>query len=132
MTIGLSHLLLAGGLAACLCGIGGFAYGTHVGAAREQAAQRRADAAAAKVRAELQGAIDASAQRQQAAEYTRQADVRTIYHESEKIIDRPVYRNVCIDSAGVRLLDAAAAVANGARLGEPSGAAAAAAESPAQ
>ena len=46
MTLGLLHIVLAGALAASAAGIGGFFYGTGVGAAQEQAAQKRADDAA--------------------------------------------------------------------------------------
>ena len=111
--IGRSHLALAAALAACLTGAAGFAYGLSVGAAQEQAAQRRADAARDAERAKLQGQIDASTKRHQSAEYRRQNNVRTIYHDSQKIIDRPVYRTLCVDADGVGLLDRAAATANG-------------------
>lgn len=130
--IGTGHLALAGALAACLAGIGGFAYGTRVGSAQEQAAQKRADDAAEAERAKLQGQIDASAQAHQSAEYTRQANVREIHHETLKVIDRPVYRNVCVDADGVGLLDRAAATANGQGVAGAAGAAGGAAAGPAQ
>lgn len=111
--IGLSHVALAGALAACLAGIGGYVHGTRVGVAQEQAAQARADAAADDVRRELQAKIDAAGTDHQEAEIGRQVEVREIRHESEKIIERPIFRNVCVDGDGVALLDRAAAVANG-------------------
>ncbi|QSR15616.1 hypothetical protein [Novosphingobium sp. KA1] len=132
MTLGLGHLALAGALASCAAGIGGFFYGTHVGAAQEQAARKRADDAAEAVRARLQGQIDASTERSQAAEYTRQASVREIYHESQKVVERPVYRNVCIDADGVGLLGRAADVANGTGVASAAGAPGAAAQGAAQ
>lgn len=110
--IGKSHLLLAAALAACAAGMGGFIYGTGVGVSQEQAAQERADDAREVERQKLQSQIDASTQRAQTAEYARQGNVREIYRESQKIVDRPVYRNVCIDADGVGLLDRAAATAN--------------------
>jgi hypothetical protein len=130
--IGRSHLALVAALAACASGIGGFFYGITVGVAQEQAAQMRADDTAEAIRQQLQGQIDASNERSQAAEYDRQADVREIYHESQEIIERPVYRDVCIDGDGVGLLDRAAAVANGQSVIEPAGAPALAAEGAAQ
>jgi hypothetical protein len=130
--IGMSHIALAGALAACLAGIGGFAYGTRVGAAQEQAAQKRADDAADAERAKLQSQIDAGAQGHQSAEYARQANVREIYHETQKVIERPVYRNVCVDADGVGLLDRAAATANGQGLAGTAGATAGVAAGPAQ
>ncbi|WP_288805683.1 hypothetical protein [uncultured Novosphingobium sp.] len=132
MTLGLGHLALAGALASCVAGIGGFFYGTLIGAAQEQAAQKRANDAAEAVRARLQGQIDASTERSQAAEYTRQANVREIYHESQKVVERTVYRNLCIDADGVGLLDRAADVANGQGVAGAAGGAAPAAQSPAQ
>ena len=132
MTLGLGHLALAGALASCVAGIGGFFYGTLIGAAQEQAAQKRADDAARAERDRLQGQIDASTERSQAAEYARQTNVREIYHESQKVIERPVYRNVCIDADGVGLLDRAASIANGESVPGLAGTATGAAEGPAQ
>jgi hypothetical protein len=110
--IGKSHLAMAAALATCSAGVGGFFYGTSVGAAQEQAAQKRADDAREVERQKTQGQLDASTESAQSAEYARQGSVREIYHESQKVIERPVYRNVCVDAAGVGLLDRAAATAN--------------------
>lgn len=126
------RLALAAALAGCLTAAAGFAYGVHVGTAQEKAAQKRADDAREAERAKLQAQIDASAQQHQAAEYARQGAVREIYHESQKVINRPVYRNVCLDSDGVGLLDRAAATANGEPVANSVGAAAAPADGPAQ
>lgn len=110
--IGKSHLAMAAALAACSAGIGGFLYGTSIGAAQEQAAQKRADDAERAASEKLQGQLDASAESAQTAEIARQGSVREIYHESQKVIERPVYRSVCVDADGVGLLDRAAATAN--------------------
>lgn len=128
--ISLSHLALAGALAACAAGIGGYFHGVGVGVDQERSAQMRALAEADKVRKQLQAQIDASAEQFQSNEYARVANVREIYHESQKIIERPVYRNVCIDAAGVGLLDRAAATANGENLAPASGDAASVAARP--
>ncbi|MCC2603015.1 hypothetical protein [Sphingopyxis yananensis] len=130
--IGKSHLAMAAALAACASGIGGFFYGTSMGRAAEVAAQKRADDAADAVRQQLQGQIDAAAIAAQNKEYQRQASVREIHNETIKIIDRPVYRNVCIDADGVRLLDHAATVANGAGGTPPVGTATDTAHGPAR
>ncbi|MFN3795885.1 MAG: hypothetical protein ACK4S5_00190 [Sphingobium yanoikuyae] len=110
--IGKSHLIMAAALAACSAGIGGFFYGASVGRAQEQAAQKRADVAEQAATDKLQGLMDASTQVAQTAEFARQGNVREIYHESQKVIEKPVYRNVCVDADGVGLLDRAAATAN--------------------
>lgn len=112
MTFGLIHIAMAGALAACAAGMAGYVHGVGVGTAREQAAQHHADLQADKVRQQLQRQIDASVERHQITEQARQTNVREIYHESQKVIERPVYRNVCIDADGVGLLDRAAATAN--------------------
>lgn len=88
-------------------------YGVRVGIAQEQAAQKRADDAASAEAEKIQRQIDADAQSHQGDEYERQAHVREITRESQTIIERPVYRNVCIDDDGVQLLDRASAIANG-------------------
>lgn len=126
-----AHLMLVAALAACLCAIGGFAYGVGVGEAREQATQRRAETAAKAAGDAAREKIDASTIRAQAAEQGRQGAVREIYHESQKIVERPVYRNVCVDAAGVGLLDRAAATANGESVSAAAGATAAPAIGPA-
>lgn len=87
----------------------------------EQAGQVRAERAAAKVRIELQGRIDASGTASAERETQRQSDVREIYRETEKIVERPVYAARCIDADGVRLLERAAALANGASIAPPAG-----------
>jgi hypothetical protein len=114
--IGLSHIALAGALAACLAGGTGYLHGMNVGEAREQAAQAREDKAIAAATRKLQGQLDAAGEQHAAAETARQGQVREIVRESKTIVERPVYRNVCVDADGVRLLDRAAAVANGAQL----------------
>lgn len=113
MTLGLSHVALGGALMACVAGFGGYVHGIGVGEAREQAVQKRADDAADAVTKKLQSQIDASDERYQATEYGRQSSVREIYHETQKVIDRPIYRTVCVDADGVGLLDRAAGTANG-------------------
>ena len=110
--IGKSHLAMAAALAACTAGIGGFFYGNSVGHAQEQAAQKRADDAREAERKKLQGQLDASTEAAQTKEYARQGNVREIYHESQKVIERAIYRSVCVDADGVGLLDRAAATAN--------------------
>ena len=110
--IGKSHLAMAAALAACAAGIGGFFYGTSIGVAQEQATQKRADDAREAERRKLQSKLDASSEAAQVKEYARQGRVREIYHESQKVIERPVYRSVCVDADGVGLLDRAAATAN--------------------
>lgn len=128
--IGLSHLALGGALMACAAGIGGYFYGVDVGIDQERVAQMRAHNEAEKVRKQLQGQIDASGEKAQSKEYAREANVREIYHESQKVIERPVYRNLCVDAPGVGLLDRAAATANGEDILPPAGTAAGAAPRP--
>lgn len=63
-------------------------------------------AAAAKKQAHKQQAADAAYQKHQAANAAAQ---RVQYVEIEKIIERPVYRNVCLDDDGLRELNRAIA-----------------------
>ncbi|MGZ8888068.1 MAG: hypothetical protein ACXW1D_00765 [Halobacteriota archaeon] len=43
----------------------------------------------------------------------RQDNARTIVREVEKIIDRPVYRNVCIDGGGLSIINQAISGSSG-------------------
>lgn len=52
-------------------------------------------------------------------ETDRQEKVREVYRETNTVSERPVYRNVCVDADGVRLIERAAAIANGDDPGEP-------------
>jgi len=68
----------------------------------------------------------AQAQDQGAADHEvgRQAVVREIVREVPTIVDRPVYRNDCLDADGLRLLGRAVAAANdGSPVGGATGAA---------
>ncbi|HEX7873044.1 MAG TPA: hypothetical protein VF475_09045 [Sphingobium sp.] len=105
--------------------IAAFFFGRHVGTTEEEARYLRDEKkAAAKVEATI---VDAQAQDavSAAADVHRETIVREITREVPKIIDRPVYRNVCIDADGVRLIERAVATANGggATGGRPDGAA---------
>ena len=56
--------------------------------------------------------LDTLAGQAAAAQRDQQTSTKDIYHEAIRIVDRPVYRNLCVDADGVGLLDRAAAVAN--------------------
>lgn len=106
-----AQLLITGGVAlALLAGGAGYKLGTdlcegrHARAALEQV---KADEAAGDAVADV-GTAHAS------AESARQAATKTIIREVPYVVTRPVYRNVCLDADGVRLLDAAVDAANGA------------------
>lgn len=58
-------------------------------------------------------AIEQIAINQLAADQQRQITHREIIRESTQIIDRPIYRNQCIDADGLRILDDIAANAHG-------------------
>lgn len=110
--------LILGGALLWLASIGGATfYGIGIGVDRQQAKDARllkkADDAVKKAEAAF-GAID---QRAAAADVVRETTMREIVREVPTIIDRPVYRNVCVDDDGVRLIKRAVAAANG----EPAG-----------
>lgn len=118
---------IAGPLVALVLAYGA---GRMDGSRIEQGAQLRADRAADKERVKWQGEIEASAVAAEAQEHNRQSDVREIYRETQKIIERPVYSTICLDADGVRLLDVATDNANGKRLPAPVDAAPATASAP--
>ncbi|ARS27603.1 hypothetical protein [Sphingomonas sp. KC8] len=110
-------LIIAGVAALGASYVGGRMDGQKI----EQSGQLRAERAAAKVRVELQGKNDQSGTASAERETQRQGDVREIYRETEKIIERPVYSARCIDADGVRLLERAAALGNGEGVTAPAG-----------
>ena len=93
--------------------IGAYFYGRSDGKAIELAAQARVDAAV-RVEQEKRGAlVDQLGGLAAQQETARSGNVREIYRVSSTVTEKPVYRNVCVDADGVRLLDQAAAVAGG-------------------
>jgi len=119
-------LLLAG-----LAGAGGYFHGLDTGRTRERAENFKAITAAQDAADRLRREIADHAMEAFSADQRRQDTVREIRHESREIVERPVFRNICIDPDGVRLLDRAADAANGHDPAASSGDAARAAESPA-
>lgn len=102
---------------------GAYLVGRGDGVAIERGKRAAAEKAVTADRAEREGLVDAIGGSASAQQTQRAQNVREIYRESHTITERPVYRNVCIDADGVRLLDRAAATANGAdRGGGPAGA----------
>ncbi len=115
----MSMLRLALASVGLLALIGAFFFGRHVGSAEEQARYLREDKkAAAEVEAKIVDVQTADA-KSVAADVQRETIVREITREVPKIIDRPVYRNVCVDADGVRLIGRAVEAANG--RGKPAG-----------
>lgn len=104
--------LIGGALAAIALVVGVYFAGHRAGADatarkwqatldRQAKAQARIDRAAA--------AIDLEAARRDGV---RQAEVREIYRDAIRVVERPVYRNAWADAAGVGLLERAVAAAN--------------------
>lgn len=74
--------------------------------------------------AKTQSAIGAASLHQGEDDAVRGERVRETYREVAKIVDRPVYRNVCLDADGLRVLVQATAIANGDYRPAPAGGAA--------
>lgn len=108
-------LLLGIGAIALLAGA--YVFGRADGRAIERDKQAAVKAATEAERAKRADRVEQIAGAAQQASTTRQENVREIYRESHTVTERPVYRNVCVDADGMRLLDRAAAAANGEDLG---------------
>lgn len=111
--IGAPYTYLAGGLALIAALGGAYAYGRSDGRALERDARVKAEKALVAERDRRTTALAQADSTAATAEIERQTTTREIRHEVERIIDRPVYRNVCIDADGLRILDNATAAANG-------------------
>jgi hypothetical protein len=116
-------LAIVAGVAALAVLAGAYAYGRSDGLAIEQGKQAAARAAVEADRKEREQQLDQVGGAAAAAETARQATVREIHRESHTVTERPVYRNLCSDADGVRLLDRSAAAANGEHPGSGSAAA---------
>lgn len=90
----------------------GFSAGMKAGVEKaELQAAREAQAVEVATR-DLQAKLNRQASESAATETQRQTAVKEIRRETERIIERPVYRTVCVDADGVRNLDQAADLAN--------------------
>lgn len=103
----------ATGLGAVLLLALAYFYGRGDGAAIEQAKQAAVERAVVEERKQREQRVSHIGGAAEAQDVQRQSQVREIYRESHTITERPVFRNVCIDADGVRLLDRATATANG-------------------
>ncbi len=104
---------LGGAVAALLLAIAAYFHGVEVGVDKQRSADLAAnlkDEKDQRRRLEAGQRDDDSAAR---AAVARETTVREITREVPKIIDRTVYRNVCIDADGVRLIRRGVEAANG-------------------
>lgn len=115
----MSYLRLGLAIGALLACIGAFFYGQSVGKAKCQASYAKAAAAERDKREKQIGQAQVQDTAAAEANVQRETVVREITREVPKIIDRPVYRNVCVDADGVRLIERAVDAANG--RGAPGG-----------
>lgn len=113
------YIALAGGIALLAAAAGGFVKGQQFATAKASQAKLGQLVEALSERDAAQQRVDMLERGAARRELNRQTEVRSIYVEVPKIVDRPVYRNRCIDGDGVRLLDRAQAAAGGDRGAGP-------------
>lgn len=114
----MSYLRLGLGIGVLLALIGAFFYGQHVGYTECENDHLKAAAAAQEKREQQIAQAQANDAKAAEADVQRETIVREITREVPKVIDRPIYRNVCVDADGVRLIERAVEAANG---GAPGG-----------
>jgi hypothetical protein len=115
----LVSILLRYIIAPLVIGIGAYFYGVGVGKDSCAAKQLKVERKQVVQQTKTLGQAQATDQKAADADGVRKETVREIYREVPKLIaGAPIYRSVCIDAAGVRILGNAVAAANG---GEPSG-----------
>lgn len=61
---------------------------------------------------------DKASEAHEEAKVAIQTEFKTIYQEVERVVEKPIYRNVCFDDDGMRQLRAA--IGNPAATGQPS------------
>lgn len=126
------YLALIGAALAVAIVIAAYVAGRRDGRAIADGKQLAVERAVAIERKKNETAVAATDAAGAVKETDRQSLVREIIRETHTITDRPVYRNVCIDADGVRLLDRATIVANGGDPGAPAVAPGDVAAAPAQ
>ena len=113
------YAILGGALGGLLLLIGTYFYGRNDGAQIQIAKYAAVDAAVAKERAKRDDKVDQGNAAGQQQETARNTATKEVYREIQTVVDRPVYRNICVDADGVRFLDRAAAIANGEGASQP-------------
>lgn len=107
-------------VAAALIGlaIGGTA-GWQVQGWRQDRIERARLEREAEVRRHQARVADSAAAAHEADKARHRVEFQTIYSEVERVVEKPIYRNVCLDPDGLRALDAAI---RGTAAGEPAAA----------
>lgn len=109
----MSYLKLGLAIGFLLALMGAFFYGQNVGKSKCERAHLAAQAAADRKREKQIVVAQDQDARLAEQDVQRETIVREITREVPKIIERPVYRNVCVDADGVRLIERAVDAANG-------------------
>lgn len=107
------YLALFGAVLAVAILVAVYVAGRRDGRAIADGKQAAIEQAVAAERKKNETAVAATDAAGAVKETDRQSLVREITRETHTITDRPVYRNVCVDGDGVRLIDRATLVANG-------------------
>lgn len=110
--------LIAGSLLALVAAYVG---GRHDGTRIERGAWQAREAGKIVKERELADQIKGVADEYEAGKAGREQAQREVRIETQRIIERPVYRNVCLDADGVRVTASAVRAANG-EPSEPAGA----------
>lgn len=119
--IGGGYLAAGALLLSVATGLTGYFHGVDTGEMRERKASQDAVDKANDQRDRLRAQIEKAALFHLQADQDRQVTHREIIRESTKFVDRPVYRNQCVDDDGVHALDRAADNANAGDTGSPAG-----------
>lgn len=101
--------------------IGAFFYGRASGIDHQKAIYAKDAQKAVAAMLKAQNAIDTLNGRVADAQRDQSTETRVIHETATRIIERPVYRLVCVDSDGIGVLDRAASNANRTLAGEPLG-----------
>lgn len=114
----MNYIRLAALVGALLLAVGAFFCGRHVGYVECENDRMKTAQAAQEKREKQIGQAQADDAKAAEADVQRETIIREITREVPRIIDRPVYRNVCVDADGLRILERAVEAANG---GAPGG-----------
>lgn len=107
--IPLPYRILAFGVLALACVGFGYVKGLQHEQAKATAAAAKAQKLAADAYAAQTERLNQVVQQLEDSKNAKQIIYRTITQQVDRVVERPVYRNVCLDDDGLRLINAAAA-----------------------
>lgn len=93
--------------AAIIAGVIGFAAGWQVNDWRHEAARAEQADQQREADRKQEAKLDAASASHEAVRENIRTEFQVIYRDRDRVVEKPVYRNVCLDADGLRLIKSA-------------------------